>query len=407
MSEEDSCTGSVVELEQSSKSEVSIASTASQNNQVTRSRRSQFKGSEGRRLQGRQKSQQDRLLATAAGEKHTTAKGSKPGFVHPRGSKRGRVKDHHKWSNRGHYEKGDEWIGSKTDQDVTLGACYGGDPSLLTAQLAQGEFKPITGYKNDKETFQEAVTNLKVDAMCLPGLMHEDVGQCSRSTATERLHEDFKGGTPRNIKESGCAQGNSRQRPRRGRHSAYGIKDKYQCNEAEAWMYTYPHEKSDPSTGREVNNKYLVKSNFQSGVKVPYSSKHVDDSEHTKSNDKLDIRKNRSKGSNGEATMAKDKRKGNKHNIDYRRQKTDVLRALSHLNPTTSAQASVLIDQLRNETYECMVCCEKVRFSAAVWSCQSCYHVFHLGCIRRWAKCSATAGKEGIVFIVGNYIFNV
>lgn len=403
MSEEDSCAGSVVELEQGSESEVSRASTASGNSQVTRIRRSQFKG---RRLQGRQKSQHDRLLATATGDKHTTAKGSKPGSVHPRGSKRGQVKDHHKRSNRGHYEKGNDWLkGIKADQDVTLGACYGGDPSLLTAQLVQWEFKPITGDKNDKETFREAVTD--VHAMCPPGLMHEDVGQCSRSTATEGLHVDFKGGASRNIKETGWAQGNKRQRPRRGRHSAYGTKDKYQGNEAEALMYTYSHERSDPSTEREVNNKYLVKSNFQSGVKVPYSSKHVDNSEHTESNDKLDIRKNISKGRNGEAIMGKDKRKGNKRNIDYRRQKTDVLRALSHLNPTTSAQASVLIEQLRNETYECMVCCEKVRCSAAVWSCQSCYHVFHLGCIRRWAKCSATAGKEGIVFIVGYYIFNV
>lgn len=81
---------------------------------------------------------------------------------------------------------------------------------------------------------------------------------------------------------------------------------------------------------------------------------------------------------------------------DLESQKIDVIRALGHLNPVQSSQASALIEQLRNETYECMVCCERVRCSAAVWSCESCFHVFHLGCVRKWATCpAATANLEG------------
>lgn len=80
----------------------------------------------------------------------------------------------------------------------------------------------------------------------------------------------------------------------------------------------------------------------------------------------------------------------------YGSQKNDVIRALSHLNPVQSSQASSLCEQLRNETYECMVCCERVRCTAAVWSCDSCFHVFHLGCVRKWARCpAATANLEG------------
>ena len=59
--------------------------------------------------------------------------------------------------------------------------------------------------------------------------------------------------------------------------------------------------------------------------------------------------------------------------------------------PETSdwaTQRERLTEQLTKGVYECMVCCESVKQDQAVWSCTSCYHVFHLGCIRRWARSS-------------------
>ncbi|XP_060590156.1 transcriptional repressor NF-X1-like isoform X2 [Ruditapes philippinarum] len=50
------------------------------------------------------------------------------------------------------------------------------------------------------------------------------------------------------------------------------------------------------------------------------------------------------------------------------------------------SQRGTLIEQLSKGSYECMVCCESVRASNAVWSCSNCYHVFHLRCIKKWAK---------------------
>lgn len=54
-----------------------------------------------------------------------------------------------------------------------------------------------------------------------------------------------------------------------------------------------------------------------------------------------------------------------------------------------------LIEQLTEEKYECMVCCEVIRVMAPVWSCQSCFHVFHLNCIKKWAR-SPASQADGI-----------
>ena len=46
----------------------------------------------------------------------------------------------------------------------------------------------------------------------------------------------------------------------------------------------------------------------------------------------------------------------------------------------------LLIEQLSRGTYECMVCCETIRAHHAVWNCANCHHVFHLRCIKKWAR---------------------
>uniref|UniRef100_A0A4W5NHI3 Transcriptional repressor NF-X1 n=1 Tax=Hucho hucho TaxID=62062 RepID=A0A4W5NHI3_9TELE len=63
-------------------------------------------------------------------------------------------------------------------------------------------------------------------------------------------------------------------------------------------------------------------------------------------------------------------------------------------NKSKETQTGCLIEQLSEEKYECMVCCEVIRVMAPVWSCHSCFHVFHLNCIKKWARSPASQADE-------------
>ncbi|KAM0927119.1 hypothetical protein ACQ4PT_003215 [Festuca glaucescens] len=47
-------------------------------------------------------------------------------------------------------------------------------------------------------------------------------------------------------------------------------------------------------------------------------------------------------------------------------------------------------DKLARGSVECMICYDMVRRSAPVWSCGSCFSIFHLPCIRKWARSPAS-----------------
>lgn len=55
---------------------------------------------------------------------------------------------------------------------------------------------------------------------------------------------------------------------------------------------------------------------------------------------------------------------------------------------TAGSHRERLEEQLRRRVLECLVCCERLLDSEAVWSCGQCYHILHLTCIREWARSS-------------------
>ena len=61
---------------------------------------------------------------------------------------------------------------------------------------------------------------------------------------------------------------------------------------------------------------------------------------------------------------------------------------------TPTVQSDELSQQLTAETYECMVCCDCVKERDQIWSCQNCYHIFHLRCIKKWASAPTFTSTE-------------
>ncbi|CAM0948762.1 unnamed protein product [Alopecurus aequalis] len=47
-------------------------------------------------------------------------------------------------------------------------------------------------------------------------------------------------------------------------------------------------------------------------------------------------------------------------------------------------------DKLARGAVECMICYDAVRRAAPVWSCASCFAIFHLPCVRKWARAPAS-----------------
>ncbi len=79
-------------------------------------------------------------------------------------------------------------------------------------------------------------------------------------------------------------------------------------------------------------------------------------------------------------------------------EKLSSYRAKSRYKGQKSAptvQSDQLAQQLTTGTYECMVCCECVRGRDQVWSCEGCFHVFHLKCIKKWASAPVLGTDEG------------
>ncbi|VFQ82877.1 unnamed protein product [Cuscuta campestris] len=54
--------------------------------------------------------------------------------------------------------------------------------------------------------------------------------------------------------------------------------------------------------------------------------------------------------------------------------------------PTLPQLVQEIQEKLLKGTVECMICYDMVRRSAAIWSCSSCFSIFHLSCTKKWAR---------------------
>ena len=100
---------------------------------------------------------------------------------------------------------------------------------------------------------------------------------------------------------------------------------------------------------------------------------------------------NRERDNNAKVTgPPRDKVKENAKKKDWSSKQSGAskqpIRPNPKVAPLPTVQSDELAQQLVTGTYECMVCYNSVKSDHRVWSCSSCFHIFHLRCITKWAK---------------------
>lgn len=63
-------------------------------------------------------------------------------------------------------------------------------------------------------------------------------------------------------------------------------------------------------------------------------------------------------------------------------------------SPTEIAQCDIAKSQLKDDTFECMICCDNIRTVNPIWSCSKCYNIFHLRCSIEWCNKSIKSRNE-------------
>ena len=195
--------------------------------------------------------------------------------------------------------------------------------------------------------------------------------------SSEQQADDNSGGARQKQHQRG--RGQRGRYPRRGRDNSrsyynenYDVReDRYSAMDyRDSRNYDRNRGGSNNRNSREYSSRNDKRASFSNKPDKESEGISVDSEESSRKSTQDYKKPNRSDNSRGG--------RGNVKNINK-----------SWRKPTEADQENQrgkLIDQLTSGTYECMVCCDAIRCEAAVWSCANCYHVFHLRCIKRWAR---------------------
>ncbi|RZB40998.1 hypothetical protein BDFB_001372 [Asbolus verrucosus] len=64
------------------------------------------------------------------------------------------------------------------------------------------------------------------------------------------------------------------------------------------------------------------------------------------------------------------------------------MKNVSQSDVDAASQRERLEQMLSRRMLECLVCCEKIKHTDKIWSCEQCYHILHLNCTIAWANSS-------------------
>lgn len=94
---------------------------------------------------------------------------------------------------------------------------------------------------------------------------------------------------------------------------------------------------------------------------------------------------------------------------EYRSDQADQNRSLAESESTTSVkqrarnvktapnvQSEISENKLKNNKFECLICCDIVYRSNPIWYCNNCYNIFHLKCAIEWCNKSINSRQNAI-----------
>ncbi|KAL8130289.1 hypothetical protein V2J09_019444, partial [Rumex salicifolius] len=84
------------------------------------------------------------------------------------------------------------------------------------------------------------------------------------------------------------------------------------------------------------------------------------------------------------------RRESKEREIMEKNESCDQGKQLMVMNMDVPQRVQEIQDKLTKGTLECMICCDRVKRSAPIWSCPSCCAIFHLSCTKKWA-CAPTS----------------
>ncbi|CAN1134608.1 NF-X1-type zinc finger protein NFXL1, partial [Linum perenne] len=101
------------------------------------------------------------------------------------------------------------------------------------------------------------------------------------------------------------------------------------------------------------------------------------------------VREPRPKGTSNASRSYVAGRPVNNHRRDKQREKGET-RTVKEVKEAKDLNLPQLVQEIQEKlakgTVECMICYDMVRRSAPIWSCSSCYSIFHLHCIKKWVR---------------------
>ncbi|XP_008557896.1 protein shuttle craft [Microplitis demolitor] len=138
---------------------------------------------------------------------------------------------------------------------------------------------------------------------------------------------------------------------------------------------------------------YYEEKNYRDKPNYYYRGYRDNYERDVKSDNKQQIKEenisNSSSNSRAKEEFSKD---DNLSSVNWRQKKNSQVKKVNNKKgleiDDAATQKESLTEQLNRGKLECLVCCEYIRQNDPIWSCNNCYHVLHLKCIKKWAESS-------------------